>query len=98
MAQITLLAPQTGAQTGKLAIAAHSADIAISADVLASAEECDIYVMAGNTWTIAVDAFGAAAKLTATKPMAILRGGPTYGVTKDATAGACGVYCDFLSR
>jgi len=72
--------------------AALYSSVTISADNLAGVEEVDIYEAAGNTWKIATDGTGTAYKLTATVTSWNLIGGKTYAVSKDATAGACGVY------
>lgn len=69
---------------------AHS--IVVSANNLAGAEEADLYVKVGAGWEVLVDAAGTARKLTAAITMLTLDGGPRYGVTKDLTAGACGIY------
>lgn len=70
----------------------HSS-IFLSADNLAGVEEVDIYYRANNAWVVVADpSTGNAVKLTASIPVVRLAGGPLYGVLKDATAGACGVY------
>lgn len=64
----------------------------IAADNLAGAEEVDIFIYVNGGWETATDADGNAVKLTATIPTLTLVAGPRYAVTKDATAGACGVF------
>lgn len=68
--------------------------ITIVANNLAGAEEVDLYISvdSGTTWITLVDSVGNAVKLTATVPMRTLYAPALYGVLKDATAGACGVY------
>lgn len=59
----------------------------------------DIFYKAGETWVVVTDpATGNAVKLTATTQVQIVRGGGLYGVLKDATVGACGVYWEAGSR
>lgn len=98
MAQTQILAPQTAAQAAQLQISTQSGSVAVSADKLAGAETCPLYMMAGNTWIPVTDLDGKAQALTATVPAIVLAGGPVYGVTKSATAAACGIYVDHLAR
>lgn len=96
----TIIAPTTGAVVHGETTAFETSiypGVMLKADVLAGAEEVDIYVAANTTWVLAV-VDGAVAKLTATAPSIVLPGGPRYAVAKDATAGACGVYIDHLTR
>lgn len=67
-------------------------NIVAVADNLAGAEEVDVFIKVGTNYVIAYDESGSAYKLTATRTSIPLPGGPIYGFTKDATAGACGVY------
>ena len=66
--------------------------ITVAADGLAAAEEADLFIKVGTGWEVLADSAGTARKLTATITQLTLEGGPTYGVTKDATAGACGIF------
>lgn len=66
--------------------------VVIAADLLAGAEEVDIYIKLGDRYITAIDTDNEIAKLTATAPAITLPGGPVYAILKDATAGACGVY------
>lgn len=85
--------------TQALIPSANHYGIVIGANNLAGAEEVDIYVRVNETWVILADPqSGAPIKLTSTVPTQNLRGGPLYGVLKDATAGSCGVYWGPLSR
>jgi hypothetical protein len=65
--------------------------VTVAADVLAGAEEADLFVSVNGTWKTLVDLTGTAVKLTATITMVTLEGGPLYAVTKDSTASACTV-------
>lgn len=100
MATQTLIPATTAAVVSQVLVQSdkHHA-IFLSADNLAGAEEVDIYYRAGNTWVVVADpSTGNAVKLTASIPVQILRGGPLYGVLKDATAGNCSVYWEPASR
>jgi hypothetical protein len=94
MSTQTVIAATTGAVVTQQPIQSMNHPwVFISADNLAGAEEVDIYYRANNTWVVVADpATGNAVRLTASIPVQVLRGGPLYGVLKDATAGACGVY------
>jgi hypothetical protein len=94
MAQTTVIKPATAAVTTKAIIRTNGRPVTVSADNLATTEECDLWIMAGATWKAVTDTSGTAQKLTASIPALVLEAGPTYAVTKDATAGACGVYVD----
>ena len=100
MAQMTVIAPLTGAVVTQAVVQSDKYPwVFISADNLAGAEEVDIYFRSGNSWVVVADpATGNAVKLTTAIPVQILRGGGLYGVLKDATAGACGVYVDYGTR
>lgn len=92
---VQLIPQQTAAETTqqKYKITADRCPTTIMADNLAGAEEVDIYfsVDGGTTWeTLFVD--GLAVKLTATDNAKTFFGPMLIGVTKDATAGACGVF------
>lgn len=90
---ITVIPATNDAVTAFQPINAQKDDkLFISADLLAGAEEVDIFVKSGATYVIALDVSGNVAKLTATEPSAALPGGSQYAVKKDATAGSCGVY------
>jgi hypothetical protein len=94
MSTQTVIAATTGAVVTQQVVQSDKHPyIFLSADLLAGAEEVDIYYRANNTWVVVADpATGNAVKLTASIPVVRLAGGPLYGVLKDATAGACGVY------
>jgi hypothetical protein len=95
MAQIQVIPSQTAAVTTKAPIETGGyAAVVISANLLAGAEEVDIFFNSGGTWMTAADATGTAIKLTASITSQVLEGGPTYAVVKDATVGACGVFAD----
>lgn len=66
--------------------------VIVGTDALATTEEADLFVKQGNTWVTLTDLTGTAVKLTASIQSITLDGGPEYAATKDATAGACGVY------
>lgn len=66
--------------------------VVVAADVLAGAEVATIYAKVNGSYIPMVNSLGAAAGLTALLPAITLPGGFTYGVTKGATAGACGVF------
>ena len=101
MAQITVIAPTTSA------IAYNNASglskpfsttayerVVVGADNLATTEEVDIYIVFPTGVKAATNVSGTAQKLTASIPALALEAGPTYICSKDATAGACGVYVD----
>lgn len=100
MATQTLIVPTTGAVVSQAQIQSmNTASVFVSADALAGAEKCDIFIRSGNTWVIVADPVtGNAIKLTAGVPAVRLAGGPLYGILKDATAGSCGVYWEPASR
>lgn len=99
MAQITVIAPTTdavaytSASAAPVDTAAYS-HVTVSTDNLAGSEEVDIYAISGSTAKAATDASGTVQVLTASIPFLKLEAGPTYRFSKDATAGACGVYVD----
>ena len=67
--------------------------IMVCADNLAGAEEVDLFIEAGGTFVALPDAaMTGTAKLTATITALALDAGYRYGVRKDSTVGACGVY------
>jgi hypothetical protein len=66
--------------------------VIICADNLDGSEEVDLFMLVGDEWKTVVDETGTAKKLTASITMLVLIGGPVYAATKDATAGATGVY------
>lgn len=94
MRQQTAIAPVTDAVAVTTLVDASNHEwLTVCADNLAGAENVDIYLKAGNTWVLAPNrALDGAAVLTATITALRLEGGLEYGVRKDATAGACGVY------
>lgn len=95
--QMTVIAATTAAvATQRVAQSDKAPWIFLAASNLAGAEECDIYVNCEGTWIVVADpATGNAVKLTATIPVQVLRGGPLYGIAKDATAGNCAVTVDY---
>ena len=96
MSQSTLISPTTAAVTTKAQIVAprRPAPIVVSADNLATGESCSLYMLAGATWVVVADLSGSPVVLTPNIPTVSLAPGPVYGVTKTATAGACGVFVD----
>ena len=100
MATNPVVRPQTAAVVTQLPVQSEKYPyIFLSADNLAGAEEVDIYYKSGETWVVVSDpATGSPVKLTVAIPVQILRGGALYGILKDLTAGACGVYWEAGSR
>lgn len=100
MAQVTVIAATTSAVVTQVPVQSDKfPHITLSASNLAGAEEVDIYVRSDTAWVVVADpATGNAVKLTATIPAVSLRGGPLYGVLKDATAGSCSVNVDYGTR
>lgn len=97
MSEVCLVAPTTAVKAvgaaGTTTVNTAGYDkVTLSSDVLADAEEVDIYVAAGGTFVVAANESGTAYKLTATVTALQLVGGPIYSVAKDETASACGVY------
>ncbi len=89
----TVIAAQTGAVSAKQPFSAEGAEsVTVSANLLAGAEEVDLFMDSNGTWLVLADSEGTAIKLTATITMLVLEGGNRYAATKDATVGACGVY------
>lgn len=66
--------------------------VIIAADTLATTETSTIFVKVNGKYVPMVNAGGTAGSLTATVPAIVLPGGVVYGITKQATAGACGVF------
>lgn len=97
-----LIAPTTAAFASQQSIETRDyAYIVVSADNLGSGEDVDIYIKVGNSWKVLTDLGGNVVKLTGSSPaIPALRldGGPEYGLTKDATAGSCGVWWTPASR
>jgi hypothetical protein len=99
MAQVQVMASGTAAVTAKQPFETNGySGVIVSADNLATTEEVDIFVNVGGTWKTLVDASGTAVKLTATITFQNLQPGPCYAVVKDATAGSCGVFVDYLTE
>lgn len=98
--QQTVIPPTTGSVVTQVVVPSDKFPyIVLSASNLAGAEEVDIYLRSGSAWVVVADpSTGNAVKLTASIPTQTLRGGPEYGVLKDATAGACGVFVDYGVR
>jgi len=72
--------------------------VTIGADNLAGAETVGIYVRIGESWKIVTDFAGTPVVLTSSISAVTLEGGPEYGVTKSATAGACAVWAIATAR
>lgn len=88
-----VISAQTAAVAAKQPFSGEGAStLLVTADLLAGAEEVDLFVESNGTWLTLVDSTGTAVKLTATMPMVVLEGGWRYAATKDTTVGACGVY------
>jgi len=97
MSEICMVAPTTDAKAlGDAGTAVFDArgysEVVITADALATTEEVDISHASGGTFILSRNDVGAAYVLTATITSIRLAGGLIYGVAKDATASACGVY------
>lgn len=93
MATETLIAPTLAAVSTQVGFDTSSNAVSvIHADNLAGAETATVYIRSGATWVTAKDNAGAVYRLSATVTMLSLPNGPVYGVLKDATAGACGIY------
>lgn len=100
MSTVTLINPTTDAVTAHAPIDARGNydTVTLHATGLAAAEEVDIFIGGGPDWVTAVAPGGtAAAKLTAALPMITLPAA-LYGVTKDATAAAAGVYATLIQN
>lgn len=87
----TVINPATALGVGTFDASAYHS-VVLFATNLAGAEEVDVMIGGGNAEVIATDSAGAALKLTATVPSAVVPGGPLYVLRKDATAGLSGVY------
>lgn len=107
MNTLPVIAPTTGALgTGTIngqtntqtCDASNYPSLTVCADNLAGAETVGIYILCGNTWKAMTDSLGNVQKLTASIPAIQLVGGNGYAFTKDATAGACGVWVQFVGR
>lgn len=72
--------------------------VVVSALGLAGAEEVPINIVLGGTEKQVTNTSGTAQKLTATIVTLQLAGGPTYSLTKPATASAASLYADFHSE
>lgn len=96
MATITIIAATTDAVTAKTEVNAQSYEsVTLVASGLANAETCPVYVGVPGAYVPATDASGSSLALTATAPALTFNGGGFYYVTKDATAGSCGVFAIF---
>lgn len=92
----TIIKPQTGAVTTSALLDTSAMEsVVLHADGLAGAEEVDVYILGGQTEIPFYN--GAVIKLTNTITSVVLPTGPTYGIRKDATVAACGVYASFQS-
>ena len=95
MAQLTIIKGTTDAVTAKTEVNLVGYESGnLIANLLAGAEEADIFVNSAGTWMTLVDKDGNVQKLTATKYALVLEGGSLYAVTKDATVGACAITVD----
>jgi len=92
---VELIPQQTAAEATQkpYKITADRVPTTILADNLAGAEEVDFYfsIDGGTTWKV-LQVDGSPVVLTATDNAKTFFGPMLIGVTKDATAGACGVY------
>lgn len=97
MTTATIISPSTAAAANAVFNSDCYISLVLFADGLAAAEEVDIKVAGGGV-AIPYTVGGAAVKLTAAQPFAVLPIGPTYLIDKDATASACGVYAAVSSN
>lgn len=93
---MSTLTPVIAATTGAVATqvpheANPYAEVSYLAYGLAGAEEIVPFVATSGGWVALYDSSGTQIKLTATRPQLVLPGGPRYGFTKTATAGAAGL-------
>lgn len=90
---VEIIPAQTDAVTVQARIRVTEVPATIIADNLAGAEECDLYfsVDDGANW-VTLQEDGSPTKLTAVNNAIAVYSPMLIGVTKDATAGACGVY------
>lgn len=95
--QMTVIAATTSAVVKQREVQSDKAPyVFLAASSLSGAEECDIYFNCEGAWVVVADPdTGNAVKLTAAIPVQVLRGGPLYGITKDATVGSCAVTVDY---
>lgn len=91
---ITAIAATTNAVTTQAVVDASDYEwVDLYAYGLQNTEECDIYINTVQGYVLAPNRNqDGTAKLTATITAVRLEGGLEYGVTKDATAAATGVY------
>lgn len=66
----------------------------ISVDGLAGAETLSLWKKVGDNWVPVSDSAGTQTAFTATYCSDVINGPGTFGITKDATAGAIVVYVD----
>lgn len=93
----TLIRPQTGAvTTSALLDTSKMQSCVLHADGLATTEEVTVFILGGQT-EVVYPGTATPARLTATAAAITLPCGPTYGIRKTATAGACGVYASYQS-
>lgn len=93
MAFTPIIPPTTGAVSTKADFDATTYfQVIIAADALATTETATIFVKVNGAYAPMANPAGTAAGLTATVAGITLPGGVVYGVTKQATAGACGVF------
>ena len=98
MATITLTAPQTAADPGRVLTTDCYDNVILHADGLAGAEEVLVFIMGGATRIAYPGPATAQARLTATTSSISLPPGPTYSIDKPLTAGACGVYVSYAPK
>lgn len=94
MAKMTLIPAQTAAVATAVLFDSgptRAKDVVFIASALATTEEVDIQMYAGNDTWITYDVSGTPVTLTASQPHATLPAGPLYRVLKDETASACAV-------
>jgi len=93
MAFAQIIPPGTGAVATKADYdATVFGTVILVADALATTETATVFVKVNGSYVPMVNPGGTAVSLTATVPAVVLPGGVTYGVTKAATASACGVF------
>jgi hypothetical protein len=99
MSEKTLITPTTAAVAEPVGFDSSAlATVVVAATGLAGAEEAAVFIRAGGDWVEATDLSGNPVVLTETVTMMALVPGPIYGVAKDATAGAAGVYLNSTRR
>jgi hypothetical protein len=93
MAFAQIIPPGTGAVTTKADFdATNYSQVIIAADALATTETCTLFVKVNGAYVPMPNILNTAGGLTAAVPAVVVPGGVVYGLTKQATAGACGVF------